>query len=133
MFLNLQQHHVGCLVNNIEDFKNENISAWNEDIYSQIFTVSSQDVRVCFLQISPDTRIELVEPGSLNKPLGKLLNKGVNYYHIGFISFTYEQSVQTLITSNFRQLSEFRSEAFNDKRCAFFYHAGLGLLELIEG
>jgi methylmalonyl-CoA/ethylmalonyl-CoA epimerase len=132
MFSDLKQHHIGCLVTSIDDFKIENKNVWNEDKYSQVFIVSSQHVKVCFLQMSTDTRLELVEPGSENQPLTKLLNKGITYYHIGFISDSYEESVEMLLNSNCRQLSEFNSEAFNGKRCAFFYHPSIRLIELIE-
>ena len=132
MFSDLKQHHIGCLVTSIEDFKIENTSVWNEDNYSQVYMISSQDVKVCFLQMSSDTILELVEPGAGNQPLGKLLTKGNTYYHIGFISNTYDQSIEMLINSGFRQFSEFHSEAFKGKRCAFFYHPQLRLIELIE-
>jgi methylmalonyl-CoA/ethylmalonyl-CoA epimerase len=132
MFSDLKQHHIGCLVASIDDFKNENKEVWDEDKYSQVFLISSQDVKVCFLQMSTDTCLELVEPGSQNQPLAKLLNKGITYYHIGFISNTYDESVDMLINSGCRQLSEFKSEAFNGKRCAFFYHQSIRLIELIE-
>lgn len=133
MFPDLKQHHLGCLVANIEEFKLENKDLWSEDKYSTIYSVSSQDVKVCFLQNNLDTCIELVEPGIQNKPLSKLLSKGFSLYHLGFISNTYETSVENLTKSNCRQLSEFHSEAFNGKRCSFFYHPQLKLIELIEG
>jgi hypothetical protein len=133
MFKNLQQHHIGCLVSSIAEFKAENASLWDEEKYSQTYIISSQDVQVCFLMMSVDTRLELVEPGPSNQPLLKHLTKGITYYHIGFVSNTYEESVKMLIASNFRQLSEFNSEAFAGKRCSFFYHPQMRLVELIEG
>lgn len=132
MLPDLHQHHVGLLVSSIEDFKRENRSVWTEEKYSQTYFISSQHASVCFLHNSQDTCIELVEPGSDNKPLGKLLTKGFSFYHLGFISHTYEDSIEDLIRSNCRQLSEFHSEAFNGKRCTFFYHPQLKLIELIE-
>ena len=132
MFSDLKQHHIGCLVHSISDFIAENIEVWPQDKYSTSYFVSSQDVRVCFLQMSPDTLLELVEPGPANQPLAKLLNKGITLYHIGFISNSYDESVERLLHSNCRQLSEFNSEAFDGKRCAFFYHPQIRLIELIE-
>lgn len=132
IFRGLRQHHIGCLVASIEEFKNENEGLWKEADYSKVYSISSQDVRVCFLMMSSDTRLELVEPGTGNQPLLKLLTKGLTYYHIGFITATYEESVEMLISSNFRQLSEFTSEAFKGRRCAFFYHPQMRLVELIE-
>jgi hypothetical protein len=133
MIKNLKQHHIGCLVHNIEMFKAENHAVWTDDKYSRIYTIASQDVKVCFLQSTEDTRIELVEPGINNQPLSRLLAKGMTYYHIGFISDSYDISVADLLNTNCRQISEFNSEAFKGKRCAFFYHPQLGLIELIEG
>lgn len=133
MFPDLKQHHVGCLVSSIEEFKSENRGVWTEDKYSEIYPILSQDVKVCFLQNNQDTCIELIEPGILNKPLGKLLTKGFSFYHLGFMSHNYENSVENLVKANFRLLSEFYSEAFNGKRCSFFYHPQLKLIELIEG
>jgi hypothetical protein len=132
MLPELHQHHVGLLVSSIQEFKAENKYVWSDEKYSQIYSISSQDVKVCFLQNNNDTIIELVEPGSHNKPLEKLLSKGISFYHLGFVSDKYEASVESLIRSNCRQLSEFHSEAFNGKRCAFFYHPQLKLIELIE-
>ena len=133
MIKNLKQHHIGCLVHDIEAFKAENQAVWTADKYSQVFAIASQDVKVCFLQTTEDTRIELVEPGISNKPLSRLLTKGITYYHIGFISNSYDISVADLLNIRCIQISEFNSEAFEGKRCAFFYHPQLRLIELIEG
>jgi len=132
MFPDLVQHHIGCLVASIAEFKTENSNVWDDDKFSRVYSVSSQDVKVCFLQISSDTCIELVEPGAANQPLSKLLTKGITYYHIGFKSDRFNESVNMLINSNCKFLSEFKSEAFAGKRCAFFYHPHIRLIELIE-
>ena len=132
MFPELKQHHIGCLVESIDEFKIENENVWDAEKYSQTFFVSSQDVQVCFLQMSSDTCLELVQPGTSNKPLSRLLSKSLTYYHIGFITRQFDDSVKRMIDSNYKLLSVFDSEAFGGKRCAFFYHPQIHLIELIE-
>jgi methylmalonyl-CoA/ethylmalonyl-CoA epimerase len=133
MISGLHQHHIGCLVHNIESFKEENDPTWGKASYSQIHTVSTQDVKVCFLQFSSDTIIELVEPGPENQALSRMIQKGITFYHVGFITDAYEKSVKKLVNGGFRLVNEFNSEAFGGKRCAFLFHPQLQLIELIEG
>lgn len=132
MFNNLEQHHIGCLVSSINEFKEENQNIWAGSDYSEVFDIKTQDVKVCFIKKSGGVMIELVEPGAGNKPLCKLLNKGVSYYHLAFTSQHYEKSVEDFKRANCHQLSEFLSEAFNGSRCSFFFHPQLKLIELIE-
>ena len=132
MLSNLKQHHVGCLVASIDDFKKENETLWKASDYSETYTIREQDVKVCFIQNTGGIFIELVEPGSENKPLSKMLAKGTSYYHIAFLSAHYDQSVKDFEEAHCHQLSEFHSEAFGGKRCSFFFHPQLKLIELIE-
>ena len=132
MFSDLRQHHIGCLVSSIDDFKDNNKAIWSEDDYSEVFHISSQDVKVCFIKKTGGIEIELVEPGAQNKPLTKLLSKGLSYYHLAFTSKQYDASVDRFKEAEIHQLVEFVSEAFNNKRCSFFYHNELKLIELIE-
>ncbi len=132
MFDNLKQHHIGCLVYSIDSFKNDNKNIWSEFDYSEVFTIDTQDVKVCFINKTGGAAIELVEPGSKNKPLNKMLSKGVSIYHLAFISHCYEASVHNFKVANCHQITEFFSEAFDGKRCSFFYHHQLKLIELIE-
>jgi methylmalonyl-CoA/ethylmalonyl-CoA epimerase len=132
MFGHLKQHHIGCLVESIESFKIENKDIWTAKDYSEVFTIEMQDVKVCFIHNTGGVLLELVEPGPQNRPLVKMLAKGVSYYHLAFISHSYEESVHNFKNAGCHQLSEFLSEAFAGKRCSFFYHPQLKLIELIE-
>jgi hypothetical protein len=132
MFNGLQQHHIGCLVASIDEFKNENAAIWKASDYSEVYTIEAQDVKVCFIEQLNGIKIELVEPGPKNKSLARMLEKGVSYYHLAFTATAYDDAVNAFEEASCRQLSEFRSEAFNGKRCSFFYHPHLKLIELIE-
>lgn len=132
MFNGLQQHHIGCLVESIEEFQKENTIIWKASDYSEVFSIKAQDVKVCFINQPGGIKIELVEPGPNNKSLTKMLERGVSYYHLAFSSAAYDETVKTFEQANCRQLSEFSSEAFNGNRCCFFYHPQLKLIELIE-
>ena len=132
MFDNLKQHHIGCLVTSIEAFKKENSIFWDEFDYSQVFYITKQDVKVCFIKKTGGIALELVEPGSSNKSLKNLLVKGITYYHLGFTTTCYDKAVEKMTLASCHQLTEFSSEAFKGKRCSFFYHRDLKLIELIE-
>ena len=132
MFTDLKQHHIGCLVASIEDFKDANQAIWKKDDYSDTFDISSQDVKVCFIKKTGGIEIELVQPGDQNKPLSKMLSKGFSYYHLAYTSRDYDVSLAAFKEAGFHQVGEFISEAFSNKRCSFFYHSDLKLIELIE-
>ena len=133
MFSDLKQHHSGCLVKSIEEFKWNNQLIWKETDYSDIFTIKAQDVKVCFIKNIKGSFIELVEPGEQNKTLRRMLEKGIITYHIGYITSQYLQIIERCRQAGLHHLSEFQSEAFYNNRCSFFYHPQLGLIEIIEG
>ena len=132
MLPELTQHHIGCLVESIAEFRILNSGIWSDDRYSPVYDVSSQDVKVCFLKMTEDTRLELVEPGTGNLALLKLRSKGLTYYHIAFETKSFDESVKKLVELNCKFLTEFKSEAFDGKRCGFLYHPDIRLIELIE-
>src|SRR5688572_4963870 len=133
MFADLKQHHNGCLVKSIDEFKSNNSIIWKETDYSEIFTIKAQDVRVCFINSMRGSFIELVEPGEQNKTLCRMLEKGIINYHIGYITSNYTEVIKRCKQAGLHHVSEFKSEAFNDNLCSFFYHSQLGLIEIIEG
>lgn len=132
MFYNLKQHHSGYLVESIDDFKKHNKKMWDESDYSEVFSIKAQNVKVCFINKTGGAAIELVEPGSSNKALTRMLSNGVSIYHLAFTSPCYDATVQDFKMAHCHQVTEFFSEAFMGKRCSFFYHPQLKLIELIE-
>ena len=99
---------------------------------SETFIISNQKVKVCFIEMSPDTFIELVEPFEDNASLMKLLNKKVSFYHLGYLTDDFENTIAALQNDGLYHINTFISEAFSNKLCAFFYTAEMQLIEIIQ-
>ena len=128
---NLTFHHTGCLTRNIEESKNV-YASMGFNHFSDTYTVSDQKVKVCFIEMSPDVFLELVEPTEGNVPLDKLLKNKVTFYHLGYLTDKFEDTVKGMQNDGFYLLNSFRSEAFSNRYCAFFYTPEMQLIEIIE-
>ncbi len=128
----LKMHHVGCLVDSIsESFKSYQFLYPNAQL-SIIYNIDSQKVRVAFLDLGSDVFIELVEVADDNSSLNKMKKKGVSFYHLAFTDSNFDERLSFLQDQNFRLISIFNSEAFENKRCAFLYSPEMQLIEIIE-
>jgi len=131
----MQLHHIGCLVENIEKGIEEYQVLHEQAEASEIYDIQSQEVRVCFVKLSPNdpTLIELVQPLNEASFLYKLMvKKGVNFYHLGFFTSDIDAKTQELVEKDYRLVSTFHSEAFDGRKCLFLYSPSLHLIELIE-
>ena len=126
-------HHFGCLVSNIESAKVAYLNMMENSIASEVYDISSQNVKVCFINLpNSNSFIELVEPTDKVSTLNRLLNKGTNFYHMGFYVNDIEKKIEELQKTSYKLVNLFNSEAFNNKKCAFLYSPLLHLIELIE-
>ena len=126
-----QFHHTGLLVEDLNstiEFYKKNLGF---DEISETFHISSQKVKVCFIKVGPESYLALVMPDSENKSLYQMLEKKINYYHIGYAVDDFDLALEKL-SEDCILLSTFHSEAFGGKRCAFVYNRSMELIELIE-
>lgn len=125
-------HHVGLLVDDLEfSLNNYRILFGNENI-SDIFKVTSQKVKVCFVKVGDNSHIELVQPDGDGSPVSNLLKKRVSYYHAGYCVSNIFDAIQKLEELNYKALEVFESEAFNGRKCVFLFTPEAHLIELIE-
>ena len=124
-------HHTGCLTRDIEGSKAVYAGMGFCD-FSETYTVSDQKVKVCFIEMSPGVFLELVEPIGDNAPLNKMLKNKVSFYHLGYLTKEFGNTVQNLQNDGFYLLNSFRSEAFSGRNCAFLYTPDMQLIEIIE-
>jgi methylmalonyl-CoA/ethylmalonyl-CoA epimerase len=129
---NLQLHHIGCLTENIEDSLENYVAILGFKKASEIITVASQQVKVCFVETAPGIFIELIEPQGENAALRKIIKSKNPYYHTGFMVEGISVIIEQLLEEGFYLVNRFISEAFDGKECAFLYTKELHLIELIE-
>ncbi|MDA8769754.1 VOC family protein [Schleiferiaceae bacterium] len=129
--MNFDIHHIAYLTENIESAVNE-MSALGFTLESPIYDIISQKVRVCFLRNKENICYELVEPYVENFTLRRLISNGVTIYHTGYLVSSIEGAKDYLKEKGFYLVSIFHSEAFDERRCAFFVSRSKNLIELIE-
>lgn len=126
----LNLHHVGCAVTSIEDGLKPYRDALGFSRISEIITVASQNVRVCFVETAPGVCMELVEPTAEDSPVSGFLKRRQYFYHVCYSTPNVAATVEHLESQSFRRLSIFDSEAFNGTPCAFLLSPELALVEL---
>ena len=128
---NLKLHHTGCITSNIEASIKTYCSLGFQNC-SEIFAISSQQVKVCFIEIGNGVFLELVEPFENNDTMKKYLKSKTSFYHLGFLTEAFEETVKRMQTDGFYLINQFNSEAFSNKQCAFLYSSEMHLVEIIE-
>ncbi len=128
----LIMHHTGCVVENIE----QSLEIYKQTLgfhkISEVYHIVSQNVKVCFIEVGYGVYLELVEPSASDTPVSKLLKKRHSYYHIGYKTKQFDLAVKHFNANGTIMVTSFNSEAFNNKRCAFFYTKELHMIEIIE-
>jgi methylmalonyl-CoA/ethylmalonyl-CoA epimerase len=125
-------HHVGLVVESLEESSLQYSLLFGKNNISDIFYIASQKVNVCFVKIGNGAYLELVEPVGEDSITKKLLQKRVTYYHIGYKVADIDSAVLKLEQLNYKPLECFYSEAFQGKKCVFLFSPEAHLMELIE-
>lgn len=125
-------HHVGTLVDDMENAVTNYKNIFGQNCASPVIYIESQKVSVCFIRIADNSFIELVQSRSEDSKVFNLLKKRVTYYHIGYKTDDIEVAVAELEEMGFRAMEYFYSEAFEGKRCIFLFSPEAHLFELIE-
>jgi catechol 2,3-dioxygenase-like lactoylglutathione lyase family enzyme len=128
----LKFHHVGCLVENIDDSIGIYQKLFDTKTISEKIFIEAQGVYVCFVEMANNEFVELVQPVDDDSVVAKLRRKGFNYYHMGYMVEDIMQTIADLEAMNFKFLNIFNSEAFGGKRCSFLYSPDMHMVELIE-
>ena len=81
--LALKLHHIGIVVQNINESLGEISNFLNFESTSLPTTVGSQKVNICFLKAN-DVYIELIEPAEENSPITNFAKEGGGFHHLCF-------------------------------------------------
>lgn len=79
----MKLHHIGIVVNNIQDSIGELKKYLNFQSISLPSPVGSQKVNVCFLKVG-ESFLELIEPISPGSPIAEYASKGGGIHHLCF-------------------------------------------------
>jgi methylmalonyl-CoA/ethylmalonyl-CoA epimerase len=130
--LNLTFHHTGCITQDIDASIKEYMGDLGFKNISDIYHISQQQVKVCFIDMGSGKFLELVQPVGDNPALQKILKSKNPYYHIGYKVEGFDQAIDLLKEKGYYLVNIFESEAFDKKKCAFLYTPSMHLIELIE-
>ncbi len=125
-------HHIGVLVENIDDSILHYSEIFGKKNISGIVNESSQKVKTCLVKISPETYIELVQPTHSDSSVNNLLKKRISYYHLAYKVKNIQRAVDRLCALNYKPLEYFDSCTFGGKKCIFLFTPEAHLIELIE-
>ena len=128
----LKFHHIGLLVESIEQSIIHYSELFGKENISDITVISSQKVKVCFVRISDESYIELIEPMGEDSTVYNLLKKRISYYHIAYKVKDIRSTVEQLEKSHYKVLDYYNSEAYNGKLSVFVFTPEAHLMELVE-
>ena len=127
-------HHIGIVVNNIQDSLGEFSKFIKFDETTIPTLIGSQKVNVCFMKLG-ELRIELIEPVGNDSPVLNFLEKGGGFNHICFevenLSYTIDE-----MTKKGGRLIVPPVEGFDGRQIAFVFlnmkKTNFNLIELVE-
>src|ERR1700709_1083211 len=93
-------HHVGCLVENIEQALESYRALHPGGEGSPTYHIDEQKVKVCFYNIC-GMHIEFVEPSDPKSSLYKMLQKNGNFYHVGLFVSNIEEEIERLVNKGY--------------------------------
>ena len=127
-------HHIGIIVNNIQDSLGEFSKFINFDETTIPTLVGSQKVNVCFMKIG-ELRIEFIEPIGNESPVKRALEEGGGFNHICFEVDDLSETINDIVKKGGRLIVS-PVEGFEGKKIAFVLlnmkKTNLNLVELVE-
>ncbi|MDZ4757380.1 MAG: VOC family protein [Bacteroidota bacterium] len=129
--MSLTLHHIGCLVNNIENAIADYQILHPEGEISEIYDIEAQKVKVCFFSMGA-VHMEFVAPYGPPSFLLERLKNNPGFYHIGVYVDNIDAEIDRLEEEGYRLINKFISVAFDNRHCAFLLNKERHMIELIE-
>ena len=127
-------HHIGIVVNNIQDSLGEFSKFIKFDEINIPTLVGSQKVNVCFMKIG-EIKIEFIEPIGNESPVKKSLEQGGGFNHICFEVDNLSETINDIVEKGGRLIVS-PVEGFEGRQIAFVLlnmkKTNLNLVELVE-
>ncbi|HET7337423.1 MAG TPA: VOC family protein [Candidatus Nitrosotalea sp.] len=130
----MKLHHVGIVVNNIQESLGELKRYLSFETTSAIMPVGSQKVNICLLKIG-NPFLELIEPTSPDSAISELAKSGGGIHHLCFEVKDIELELELLAKKGATILVN-PVKGFDERRIAFAdlntKNTKCGLVELLE-
>jgi methylmalonyl-CoA/ethylmalonyl-CoA epimerase len=131
----LRFDHAGYAVNSIERTLNSIVQPLFQPRHvGGIIEDPIQKVRVCFVSLVDDVRLELIEPLGPDSPISRLLTSGRGgLYHCCFIADQLDDQIAAFVARGYAIASKPQpATAYEGRRVAFLFGPDTGLVELVE-
>ena len=130
----MKLHHIGVVVNQIQDSAGELKNYLSFQSTSLPTPVGSQKVNVCFLKIG-EPFLELIEPASPDSPISDFAKKGGGIHHLCFEVNDIHKEID-LLSSKGATILVTPVKGFDERLIAFvnlnMKNTRCGLIELLE-
>ena len=130
----MKLHHVGIVVNNIQESLGELKKYLNFETTSAIMPVGSQKVNICLLKIG-NPFLELIEPASPDSAISEFAKSGGGIHHLCFEVKNIELELESLAKKGATILVN-PVKGFDERRIAFVdlntKNTKCGLVEILE-
>ncbi|MDC8453396.1 MAG: VOC family protein [Candidatus Nitrosotalea sp.] len=130
----MKLHHVGIVVNNIQESLGELKRYLSFETTSAIMPVGSQKVNICLLKIG-NPFLELIEPASPDSGISEFAKSGGGIHHLCFEVKDIELELESLAKKGAAILVN-PVKGFDERRIAFVdlntKNTKCGLVELLE-
>ncbi len=130
----LKLHHIGLVVQNINESLGEIANFLSFESTSLPTIIGSQKVNICFLKTN-NVYIELIEPTEENSPITNFAKEGGGFHHLCFEVDDIQQEIDRMV-KNGAHLVVAPVKGFEDRLLAFLMlnlkKTKCKLIELIE-
>ena len=130
----MKLHHIGIVVNSIQESLGELKNYLNFETTSSIMPVGSQKVNICLLKIG-DPFLELIEPASPDSAISEFAKSGGGIHHLCFEVKNIESELEEFARKGATILVN-PVKGFDERRIAFVdlntKNTKCGLVELLE-
>ena len=130
----MKLHHVGIVVNNIQESLGELKRYLNFETVSTIMPVGSQKVNICLMKVG-EPFLELIEPASPDSAISEFAKSGGGIHHICYEVKNIESELESLAKKGATILVS-PVRGFDERRIAFVdlntKNTNCGLVELLE-
>ena len=130
----LKLHHIGIVVENINESLGEIANFLSFESISLPTLIGSQKVNICFLKTN-NVYVELIEPAEKNSPIIDFAKNGGGFHHLCFEVDNIQQEIDKMIKNGARLVVS-PVKGFEDRLIAFLIlnmkKTKCNLIELVE-